>query len=217
MKKHFVVMSALMLLAASSVLAQSPDRSKWPTKLVHPDMPVYQGGRLKGWNQWDKSNEYSIFILIENTNKADLSRYIALLKAAGFEEKNSDTYHKGLFDVRVQFNSETILQISSSKISGLEWPTALLKSVPEQKKGTLTGMIEPSEEMPDYLQLYYINLTRQDILVWLQDLQKAGFTVEGLGASKAKMTLNGKTYQSLSIQIEDNGETEWMIDFNYSN
>ena len=68
-------------------------------------MPVYQGGRLKGWNQWDKSNEYSIFILIENTNKADLSRYIALLKAAGFEEKNSDTYHKGLFDVRVQLTT----------------------------------------------------------------------------------------------------------------
>jgi len=30
------------------------------------------------------------------------------------------------------------------------------------------------------------------------------------------MTLKGKTYPSLSIQIEDNCETEWMIDFNYS-
>ena len=92
----------------------------------------------------------------------------------------------------------------------------MLKTVPEQKKGTLTGLIEPSEEMPDYLQLYYINLTRQDIVAWLQELQKAGFTVEGLGAAKANMTLKGKTYPPLSIQIENNGETEWMIDFKYS-
>ena len=216
MKKHIMILSALMFLAASAVMAQSPDRSKWPTKFVHPDMPVYQAGKLKGWNQWEKGKEYNIFILIENTTKAGLDKYISQLKAAGFEEKNSDTYHKDLFDVRVQFNTQTTLQISSSKISGLAWPTAFLKNIPEQKRGTLTGLIEPSEEMPDYLQLYYINLTRQDVVAWLQELQKAGFTVEGLDAAKANMTLKGKTYPSLNIQIQDNGETEWMIDFNYS-
>jgi hypothetical protein len=52
--------------------------------------------------------------------------------------------------------------------------------------------------------------------VWLQDLKGAGFTLEDLGATKANMTLKSKPYPSLSIQIQENDETEWMIDFNYS-
>jgi hypothetical protein len=180
-------------------------------------MPVYKAGKFKGWNRWDKSNDYRIFMLIEQTNQSDLDKYIVQLKAAGFEEKSSTTYHKDLFDVELQFNSNTILQISSNRIQVLEWPKTWLDGIPEQKTGALTGVIEPSEEMPDYVQLYFINLTHTDIDGWLQDLKKAGFKVEGDGASKGNVSLGGKTYKSLDIQIQENGTNEWMLDFNYSN
>lgn len=216
MKTCLSVLSFVMLYTASLLFAQDAEHKQWPAGLMHPDMPVYQAGKFKAWNQWDKSNTYSIFMIIEETNQADLDKYITKLKASGFEEKNTDTYHKDNFDVKLQFNSNTILQISSSKITGLEWPNAWLKDIPEPNKGTLTNMIEPSEEMPDYLQLYYINLTPEDVNAWLQALKKAGFTIEGHSASKANVNLGEKSYHSLSIQIEDNGPNEWMIDFNYS-
>lgn len=206
----------LLLITISAVFTQTPDRTKWPAAYLHPDLPMYKAGKFKGWNHWDKNNEYSIFMLIEETNQANLDQYIVQLKAAGFETQNGTTYHKDLFDVELQFNTPTILQISSHKISTLEWPKKLLEGVPEQKNGTLTQFIEPSEEMPGYVHLYYINLSQKDLGIWLQELIKAGFTIEGNNASKSNMILSGKTYPSLDIQVEDNGTNEWMIDFNYS-
>jgi hypothetical protein len=217
MKKLLAVLPVLTFFMVFSVFAQNPDHSKWPAELVHPDMPVYKGGMFKGWNQWDKSNQYSIFMIIEETNQAYLDKYIAQLKAAGFEEKESLIYQKDLFEVRLQFNSSTILQISSHKINVLEWPKTWLVGVPEPKGGALTQVNEPSEDMPDYVHLYIINFTRKNVDAWLQDLKKGGFTVEGDGASKSNMSLGGKTYKSLSIQLEENGTNEWMVDFNYSN
>ncbi len=217
MKTCLSVLSFLTLYTASLIFAQDAEHKKWPAGLMHPDLPVYQAGKFKGWNQWDKSNTHSIFMIIEETNPTDLEKYITQLKTAGFEEKNTETYHKENFDVKLQFNSPTILQISSSKIAGMEWPKVWLKGIPEPNKGTLTNMIEPSEEMPDYLQLYYINLTPEDVDAWLQALIKAGFSVEEHRASKANVSLGEKTYQSLRILIEDNGTNEWMVDFKYSN
>jgi hypothetical protein len=217
MKKILAVLSVLVLFTAYSLFAQNLEHSKWPTEFVHPDLPVYKDGKFKGWNQWDKSNTYSIFMIIEETNQSDADKYTAQLKAAGFEDKGDGTYRKDLFDVKLQFNSNTILQISSSKINVMEWPKTLLVGIPEQKKGALTEVLEPSEEMPDYVHLYFTNLTGQDVDAWLQDLKKAGFTIEGHSASKTNVSLGGKTYKSLSIQVEDNGPDEWMVDFNYSN
>ncbi len=192
------------------------DHSTWPKEIVQPDMPVYTAGKLNGWNQWDSNNDYNIFILIEDTSKADLEKYIIDLKAAGFEEKNSDTFHKGIYDVVLQFNGDNSLQISSKKEKTLEWPEALLIGVPELKKGALTGIIEPNADMPDYVQLYIINLTKEDLLVWLKDLEVSGFSVEGENASKDNVELKGKTYKSLSVQFQENGSGEWMVDFNYN-
>ena len=216
MKKLISSTTIGLLYLVTAILAQTPAHKEWPAAYVHPDLPIYQAGKFKGWNQWDKSNEYSLFMIIEETNQTDLDEYILQLKAAGFETHDGSTYHKDLFDVGLQFNNPTILQISSSKITSLVWPKKWLEGVPEQKRGTLTNMIEPSEEMPGYVQLYYINLPRQDLDIWLQELKKAGFSIEGNSASKSNMSLSGKTYRSLDIQVEDNGTDEWMIDFNYS-
>jgi hypothetical protein len=216
MKRIFTPLVVLMIAAASAAFAQSADRSKWPSQLVHPDMPVYKAGKFKGWNYWDKNDTSSIFMIIENTNQGDLDKYIAQLKAAGFEVKNGNIYHKGLFDVDLQFNAKTILQISSRKIKGFEWPAKLLSGIPELKKGTLTNIIEPSEDMPGYVQLYYVNLTGDDVRAWFVELQKAGFTLEDNFAEKTKAALQGKSYKTLNIQVEENGTNEWMIDFNFS-
>ena len=217
MKKHSSICLVTVILMLYTVLAQSPEHKQWPAKHVHSDMPVYQGGKFKGWNQWDKSNDNSIFMIIEETNQSDLDRYIAQLKAAGFEDKGDGAYRKDLFEVKLQFNSDTILQISSSKINVLEWPTTLLVGIPIMNKGVLTEVLEPGEDMPGYVHLYFTDLSRQAVEAWLQELKRAGFTVEGNSAYKANANLGGKTYTSLSIQVEDNGPDEWMVDFNYSN
>jgi hypothetical protein len=217
MKKLLSIIPVLMLFTASSVFSQNQDHSKWPSEFVHPDMPVYKAGKFKGWNQWDKNNNYRLFMLIEETNQSDLDKYIAQLKAAGFEEKSSLNFHKDLFDVELQFNSNTILQISSNRITVIKWPKTWLVGIPELQKGALTSMIEPCEEMPDYLQLYFINLSQEDINAWLQDLKKAGFETGSDNASKTNVKLGGKTYKSLYIQLQENGTNEWMVDFNYSN
>ncbi len=215
MKKTLSLTIVLALVATLTAYTQSEDRTQWPTKLLHPDMPVYPAGKLKGWNRWSAGSD-DLFIIIERTGKADLDKYLVMLSAAGFEKVQSDVYRKGLYEVRLQFNSSTILQISSSKHSTTGWPTGLLNGVPEVKKGTLTNVLEPTDEMPGYVQLYYINLSEADLNAWLAELKGAGFKLDGHSASKAKMALKGKTYKMLDIQAEDNGVNEWMIDFNYS-
>jgi hypothetical protein len=216
MKNLLVLVPLLILFCGFSVFAQNAEHSKWPTALVDKDMPVFKGGKFKGWNQWDKSNEYSIFMIIEETNQADLDKYIAQLKNAGFEQIDEATFRKDLFEVKVQFNSNSILQISSRRINVMAWPSKWLNGVPEPKGGVLIQVDEPSEEMPGYVHLYIINFHREKVDAWLQDLKKAGFTIEGDGASKANMSLAGKTYKSLSIQLQENGSGEWIVDFNYS-
>jgi hypothetical protein len=216
MRKKLAVYIVLLLFPLYSVWAQNPDRTRWPAELLHPDMPVYQKGKLKGWNQWDKNKKYSIFIIIEETGQADLDAYVSRLKSAGFEEKSDLIYQKDLFEVRLQFNSSTILQISSSRINTLDWPKALLAGIPEPQGGALTQVNEPSDDMPGYVHLYYINFTAEQVDTWLQELKKAGFEIEGHSASKSKMNLGDKAYNSVNIQIEDNGTNEWMVDFNYS-
>jgi hypothetical protein len=216
MKDLRILLPLLILFCASLLFAQDAEHRKWPAALVDQDMPVFTGGKFKGWNQWDKSNEYSLFMIIEETNQAELDKYITQLKAAGFEQIDEATFRKDLFEVKVQFNSKTILQISSHRINTMVWPGKLLTGVPEPKGGALTQVDEPSEEMPGYVHMYIINFKREKVDAWLQDLKKAGFIVEEDGASKPNMTLAGKTYKSLSIQLQENGSGEWIVDFNYS-
>jgi hypothetical protein len=216
MKHLFLTAFVLLFFVSSIVCAEDQDRSKWPTKLVHPDMPAYKAGKLKGWNYWDKKDESSIFMLIDGTNQSDLDKYISQLEAAGFEKAGSKKYHKGLYDIGLQFNTDTILQISSTRIKTLEWPKAFLAGIPELKKGALTNMITPTNDMPDYVQLYFINLSQAELDAWLADLGAAGFTIDGGSATKANMKLKDKTYKSLYIQPGENGMNEWTLDFNYS-
>ena len=206
--------SGLELGKATSMLLDS-DISKWPKDRLHSDMPEYKKGKLNGWNQWDSTNEYSIFILIKDTGKADLDEYISQLKSAGFTAINSNSFRKGIYDVEFQFNSDTILQISSYKADIFEWPKELV-GIPPITKGNLTAVTGPSEDYPDGIQLYYINLTVDDLMKWGKSLEAKGFEVDGLAISKSNADFNGKTYNSLYLQIEENGSDEWIIDFMYS-
>lgn len=199
---------------ATSILLDS-DFSKWPKDRLHPNMPEYKKGEMNGWNQWDSTKEYSIFILIKDTGKADLDEYISQLKSAGFEEINNNSFRKGIYDVEFQFNSDTILQISSYKADIFEWPKELA-GIPPITKGNLTAVTGPSDEYPDGVQLYYINLTEDDLMQWGKDLKAKGFEVDGLVISKNNVDFNGKTYNSLNLQMQENGSDEWIIDFTYS-
>lgn len=200
--------------AALSLLIDS-DHKKWPAERLHPDMPEYGEGTLNGWNQWS-DNEYDIFMLIKDTSEADLEEYKAALDSAGFQFVNGRDYRKDAFEIRFQFNTDTILQISSYKEETVSWPKDLA-GIPPLKKGILTGVIEPSEEVPDAVQLYYINLTQADIDEWKQELKDNGFSVgEYNDARLENATLRSKTYGSLYVQMQENGTDEWMVDFFYS-
>jgi hypothetical protein len=189
---------------------------KWPAAYIHPDTPVYGAGEFKGWNRWDAGNDFSIFMLIDKTGQADLGSYVARLKAAGFEQKATNEFRKGAFKLSFQFNSKTMLQISSYRDKVEAWPRALIPGVPELKKGYLTGIILPSEDMPGYIQLYCIGLSQDDLNAWLAQLAAAGFKVQDGQATKPGMTMKGKQWKMLSIQPGENGPGEWMLDFDYA-
>lgn len=206
--------SAKALSDALSLLTDA-DHSKWPKDFIHPDMPEYKKGKLNGWNQWSKDDPNNIFILIHDTIEEDLEAYKAELLAAGFKETDQGRYRKGLYDVEFRFNGDTILQISSYKAAVLAWPKDL-DFVPQIKKGNLSSIIKPSDDMPGYTQLYYINLTQADLDEWYKNLADNGFTVDNGAISKANVSFRGKTYTSLDIQCGENGTNEWMIDFSFS-
>ena len=200
---------------ATSMLLNS-DISKWPEDRLHPDMPEYKKGKMNGWSQWNSTDEYSIFILIKDTSKDDLEDYVSQLKSEGFEAINKNSYRKGIYDVELQFNSDTILQISSYKAEVYEWPKELA-GIPPITKGNLTAVTGPSEDYADGIQLYYINLTEDDLIEWGKSLKTKGFEVDGLAIyNKNKVSFNGKTYGALYLQMEENGTNEWIIDFMYS-
>jgi hypothetical protein len=193
------------------------EHSKWPAPLLSPGMPVFQEGHLNGWTQDDPNNKSSVLILIGETKQADMDAYIEKLKAAGFEKISRDTYRKDLFEVALQMNSATILQISSNRMNVEPWPSAMIPGVPEIRKGHLKSVTRPSEDSPDYASLYFTNLTKDDVDAWLKLLAASGFTVGDFGGEKTGMSLSGKNYNKLTIQIQDNGNDEWIIDFMYSN
>jgi len=207
--------SGLDLGKAMSMLTDT-DPSKWPKERLNPDMPEYKKGKMNGWSKWNSTDEYSIFILIKDTGKADLDEYISQLKSAGFEAINKNSFRKGIYDVELQFNSDTILQISSYKAEVYEWPKELA-GIPPIKKGNLTAVTGPSEDYADGIQLYYINLTEEDLTEWGKTLKTKGFEVDGLAIyNKNKVSFNDKAYGALYLQIEENGSNEWIIDFMYS-
>ncbi|HET7839411.1 MAG TPA: hypothetical protein VFL04_06595 [Rectinemataceae bacterium] len=221
MRKFSLALVIAVLTASSLLSAQTPtavpaERMKWPSAYVHPDMPVYGAGEFKGWNRWAANDDYGIFMLIDKTGQADLDSYAAKLKAAGFEQKGSKEFRKGIFRLAFQFNSKTILQISSYRDKVEAWPSALISGVPELKRGYLTGIILPSEDMPGYLQLYFIGLSQGELDAWFAQLAAAGFKVQDGSATKPGMALQGKKWKLLSIQAGENGPGEWMLDFSYA-
>jgi len=222
----FTLFSFAALCMAQPVLAQGSgmnftlndaEHSKWPATILSPWMPVFQAGHLTGWTQDDPSNKSSVLILIGETKQADMDAYIAKLQAAGFEKISRDTYRKDLFEVALQMNSATILQISSCRMNVEPWPSAMMPGVPELKKGHLKSVTKPSEDSQDYASLYYTNLSKDDVDAWLKQLAAAGFTIGDFGGERADMSLGGKKYNKLTIQIQDNGNDEWIVDFMYSN
>ncbi len=83
---------------------------QWPAEYLHPDMPPYPKGKIKGWNTWG-DDPYDLFILMEETSKADLEAYKKDLENSGFIVNNG-SYCKDTYTVDFQFNSSDILQIS---------------------------------------------------------------------------------------------------------
>ncbi len=198
--------------AATALL--SKDQTKWPADRVHPDMPEYSKGKMNAWSQWTSTDVYSIFLLVRETSEADMQEYEEQLVAAGFEKQGSDRYHKDLFDVELQMNSDTILQISSYKTETVEWPSEL-SAIPPIQSGALSSVDGPEDEYPNSMMLYYINTKVEDLRAWGQLLAAKGFTVDGDSISSGSIQFNGKQYSSASIWYEENGDNEWMIYFDF--
>ncbi|MCX7773930.1 MAG: hypothetical protein N2376_12545 [Clostridia bacterium] len=187
---------------------------EWPAQNVSPDMPPYPKGKMTGWNTWG-GDENSIFILIDGTSKDDLEAYTKELEKNGFYEDNG-RYVKGVYSIEFQWNSDTILQISSYKEKVLSWPEDILKFVPPLEKGYLTNVNAPAEDNP-YGDLYFIGLTEEDIKAWEEVLKNEGFTVDSGTYSKENVKSGGKSYKHFSAFFESNGTNEWILYFEFSN
>ncbi len=187
---------------------------KWPKEILHPDMPEYKKGKLNGWAPWDASNPDSIFILIRDTGEADLEEYRKEMEAAGFTPGNNHGYHKDLFDVEFQMNSDNTLQISSYKNVTEGWPKAL-SAISPINGGDLTVIDGANEETPDSMNLYYINLPAEELGTWRQELGKKGFNVENDTITAENIQFNGDTYSQAEIWYEENGDKEWNIYFEF--
>ena len=204
----------------------NPDRTKWPKEIMHPDMPEFTKGKMNAWAPWEASNDYNIFMLIVDVSVKDVEEYEKELEAAGFTggssrvaSDNESRFHKDLYDVELKMNSDTILEISSYKTEIVEWPKAL-SDIPPVKAGNLTYAYGANEEQPDSIQLYYINLTPEELTKWRQELVKNGFVesdcYDNYGSLNAEnKKINGKTFATVNISYEDNGTNEWNIDIGF--
>lgn len=189
-------------------------KTDWPAEFLSLDMPEYTAGKINGWNTWGDS-KYDLFILIDNTSQKDLDAYIEALKANGFTEEG-DRFIKDLFYVEFQFNATSILQISSNKEDLVEWPDDFLGFMPPVTEGYLVTVSPPSDEEP-YGDLYFIDLTEDEILTWESTLEDKGFTIDYGSYSKSDVTLNGKKYKHLSAFFESNGGNDQILYFSFDN
>lgn len=196
------------------IKAMNQKNLTWPKNILHPDMPEYKKGKLIVWAPWEKSNNDNIYILIKDTGKADLDGYIKEMEAAGFTPGNNKGYHKDLYDVTFQLNSDSILQISSYKTKVAKWPDALSR-IPPIKGGALSVVEGSDEENPDSMNLYYINLPRENLEAWRKDLGAKGFDVKKDTITAKNVQFNGKTYPQAEIWYEENGTNEWNIYFEF--
>lgn len=188
-------------------------KTDWPKDRLHPDMPPYSFGKMNGWNQWS-DNEYDIFMLIKETSQEDLDAYIKELEAAGFTENNR-SYCKDLFSIKFQFNTSTILQISSYKETVEDWPE-WLDFLPPIGKGDLTSINAPTDDMP-YGDLYFINLTKEEIDAWFDTLKSAGFDVEDNYLMVKNVKYDGKKYDEFNAFFESNGDNEYILYLEFRN
>lgn len=173
-------------------------------------MPEYSKGKINGSNV--SKNE--VMIIVGQTNEEDLNAYIEKLTNNGYQEK-SNQYCKGLIEIEFQFNTSDILQISVYQEEKLQWPKDMLGDVPPLTRGDLTSVSEPSEETGNYGDLYFINLTEDDIEAWESVLVQNGFEVSSKSYSKANVKYKGKAYSKLNIDFQSNGDNEWILYFGY--
>jgi hypothetical protein len=185
---------------------------EWPAEYLHPDMPPYPKGEINGCMPWE-DDPYDLFILIKETSREDLDAYIEDLESNGFVENNG-SYCKGLFTVEFQFNSSTVLQITSRKERVYSWPEDLMDIMPPLEKGDLIGFYYP-EDGELYGSLYFINLTREDIQEWEKTLEDAGFTVSDGYYEITDVVYKGKTYSRFYAFIDSNGPNEYSLFYQF--
>ena len=193
--------------AAMAILGVKTD---WPKDYLSPDMPAYTKGKINGWNTGGRG-EYDIFILIDDTNREDLDEYIKLLKDNGFKENNR-AYEKDAFTVKLQFNTDTVLQISSYRIEGMKWPE-MLSFIPPLTKGYLVSIEEPAGDV-SYGTLYFKGLTKTDIKEWEEKLIAAGVTVDSGEYLKENVEYNGKNCR-FSAFFDSAAIDEWGLYFSF--
>ncbi len=189
--------------AAMEVLGVKTD---WPKEYLSPGMPAYTNGKINGWNTGG-NGEYDIFILIKDTNQEDMDEYIKALIANGFKEDNR-AYKKDAFTVKLQFNTDTVLQISSYKIEEMEWPE-MLSFIPPLKKGYLVSIEEPDEDGL-YGYLYFQGITKADIQEWEKELPAAGITVDSGEYLKENVSFRGKNC-NFEAFFDSNATDEWGL------
>jgi len=185
-------------------------KSDWPKDYLSPDMPRYMKGEIKGWSTGGRG-EYDVFILIKDTCDKDFEEYIGMLINSGFQ-KNYDSYTKDAFTVKFQFNTDTLLQISSYRVEAMKWPE-LLSFVPPLNKGYLVAIEEPSEDV-SYGNLYFKGLTKADIKEWEEELKASGFTVDSGEYLKENVDFKARNCR-FSAYFDSNSTDEWSLCFSF--
>ncbi|HOQ76735.1 MAG TPA: hypothetical protein PK369_09240 [Thermoclostridium sp.] len=185
-------------------------KTDWPAEYLHPDMPVYTWGKITGWNTWGPENPYNLFIIIKNTSEADLEEYRRELEARGFSG-SSDYYKKDDFSIEFQFNSKSTLQISSYRIETMDWPDELA-FMPPPEKGKLVDFTLTDGEDSVYGELFFTDMTEDDVLAYEELLLEAGFTrTDYLSYSIDNVSFDGKKYGEFSGFFEGYSEDEWLF------
>lgn len=179
----------------------------WPQGKVPAEILPYQRGKVV--NSGGTAEEYTILV---ETNRAELQEYLGELAALGWYVEDDGDYPTSRLlniDLRFQFNSKTMLQISVYvKDLGL-WPHDTLPAdIFPPEKGTLIGEVQIQDldaHGHQYMISYeYDGLTEEDVAEYMEELIGQGWKGDEYMVSK-DIAWNGSTFDASIEPYYDEG------------
>jgi hypothetical protein len=128
-------------------IMESGDITKkgWPEGKIPDSIPEYEAGEVV--NSGGNNNDYTI--LVDNTTRDDLDEYLEQLESEGWYINADPEWpyaQLGNIELRFQFNTETLLQISVYVTKKEPWPEEELPDeIIEPDKGEMIGGVSINE------------------------------------------------------------------------